>query len=218
MFLLYRIIYKITGAKSKMNEIKSLLDEWKKIVQEQTNLENTYPTLYILNTYKKQKDSIYKRYIAKLEIMFLEMQKDDITQERFYELIKRTKKILENGKNELSRINELEQSAIKKAGLNFKKQEKLETEMSISYVDKLEDGHKFEEYIAKMLRKLGYSNVEVTPGSGDYGVDVLAKKNDVTYAIQCKHYLSGKVGIEAVQQVFTGKEHYKRHIRSSYNK
>ena len=154
MFLLYRIIYKITGAKSKMNEIKSLLDEWKKIVQEQTNLENTYPTLYILNTYKKQKDSIYKRYIAKLEIMFLEMQKDDITQERFYELIKRTKKIIENGKNELSRINELEQSAIKKAGLNFKKQEKLKTEMSISYVDKLEDGHKFEEYIAKMLRTM----------------------------------------------------------------
>ena len=99
MFLLYRIIYKITGAKSKMNEIESLLDEWKKIVQEQTNLENTYPTLYILNTYKKQKDSIYERYIAKLEIMFLEMQKDDITQERFYELIKRTKKIIENGKN-----------------------------------------------------------------------------------------------------------------------
>ena len=82
-------------------------------IAEQTNLENTYPTLYILNTYKKQKDSIYERYIAKLEIMFLEMQKDDITQERFYELIKRTKKIIENGKNELSRINELEQSAIK---------------------------------------------------------------------------------------------------------
>ena len=65
---------------------------------------------------------------------------------------------------------------------------------------------------------LGYSNVKVTSGSNDKGVDVLAEKNCITYAIQCKHYLSGKVGIEAVQQVFTGKEHYKRHIRSSYNK
>lgn len=201
-----------------MNEIKSLLEQWKKIVQEQTNLENTYPTMYILNTYKKQKDSIYEKYIAKLEIMFLEMQNADITQERFYELIKRTKKIIENGKNELHSINELERTAIKKAGLSFKKQEKIESEMSMPYVDNLGDGHKFEEYIAKMLRKLGYSNVEVTPESGDYGVDVLAQKNDITYAIQCKYYLSGKVGIDAVQQVFTGKKHYKRHIRSSYNK
>lgn len=75
-----------------MNDIQSLADEWKKIIQEQKKLESTYPMIYILNTYKKLKHSIYERYNAKLEIMFLEMQKENITQERFYNLIKRTKK------------------------------------------------------------------------------------------------------------------------------
>lgn len=219
-----------------MNDIQSLADEWKKIIQEQKKLESTYPMIYILNTYKKLKHSIYERYNAKLEIMFLEMQKENITQERFYNLIKRTKKIIENGKNEINSINKLERSAIekerqkniieniknindiRKEGFNLKKQESLESKISISYVDKLNDGHKFEAYIAKILKKLGYNNVEVTPGSGDYGVDVLAQKDDITYAIQCKYYLSGNVGVDAVQQIFTGKEHYKRHIRHSYNK
>ena len=41
---------------------------------------------------------------------------------------------------------------IKKEGFNLKKQESLESKISISYVDKLNDGHKFEAYIAKILK------------------------------------------------------------------
>lgn len=74
------------------------------------------------------------------------------------------------------------------------------------------DGHTFEHFCAKLLKQNGYSNVEVTQGSGDHGVDILAQKGDITYAIQCKCYSSNNVGNDAVQQVFSGKSFYKKDI------
>ena len=54
-----------------------------------------------------------------------------------------------------------------------------------AHFDTLE-GHEFEHYCAELLRKKGFIEVEVTKGSGDYGADILAEKDGVTYAIQCK--------------------------------
>lgn len=54
-------------------------------------------------------------------------------------------------------------------------------------------------------------NVEVTQGSGDHGIDIIAEKNDVSYAIQCKCY-SSNVGNAAVQQAHTGKSLYHKDI------
>ena len=79
--------------------------------------------------------------------------------------------------------------------------------MSITAVDKM-DGHQFENYCAELLRKLGYSKVEVTKGSGDQGVDIIAEKGGVSYAIQCKRY-SSVLGNTPVQEVHAGKEVYK---------
>ena len=72
-------------------------------------------------------------------------------------------------------------------------------------------GHEFEEYCAILLKNNGFVDVEVTSGSGDFGVDVLAAKDGVSYAIQCKRQ-SSNVGVKAVQEIFSGKEFYKRHI------
>lgn len=69
------------------------------------------------------------------------------------------------------------------------------------------DGHSFEYFCADILRHEGFSNVTVTPGSGDQGVDILAKKEGITYAIQCKHY-SSPVGNTPIQEVFAGKAFY----------
>lgn len=69
------------------------------------------------------------------------------------------------------------------------------------------DGHEFEHFAADLLRKLGYERVEVTPGSGDQGVDVIAVKDGKRYAIQCKRY-SQKLGNKPVQEVFAGKTIY----------
>ena len=61
------------------------------------------------------------------------------------------------------------------------------------------EGHDFEYFCADLLEDHGFKSVEVTRGSGDYGVDVLAEKEGVTYAVQCKRY-DGPVGVKAVQE------------------
>ncbi len=73
------------------------------------------------------------------------------------------------------------------------------------------DGHQFEYFCADLLRKNGFENVEVTQASGDYGIDVLAEKEGVTYAIQCKCY-SDNVGNHAVQEAHSGAAYYGRMV------
>lgn len=73
------------------------------------------------------------------------------------------------------------------------------------------EGHDFEYYCADILRSRGFLEVEVTRGSGDYGVDILAEKDGVTYAIQCKSY-SGPVGVKAVQEAYAGRDYYDRMV------
>ena len=74
------------------------------------------------------------------------------------------------------------------------------------FVDEME-GHEFEFYCADLLKDRGFSEVEVTSGSRDFGVDILAEKDGVTYAIQCKCYTS-PVGVSAVQEVYAGRDYY----------
>lgn len=69
------------------------------------------------------------------------------------------------------------------------------------------DGKQFEHYCAYLLEKDGFRDVNVTKASGDHGIDILAKKDNLSYAIQCKRY-SGSVGNKAVQEAFTGKALY----------
>ncbi len=90
------------------------------------------------------------------------------------------------------------------------KQKIYKTLSQLDTVDKM-DGHSFEYYCADLLKKNGFVNVEVTKGSGDHGVDVLADKDGNSYAIQCKCYTSN-IGNAAVQQAYTGKDLYKRDI------
>ena len=73
------------------------------------------------------------------------------------------------------------------------------------------DGHEFENFCATLLKQNGFKNVSVTKGSGDQGIDVLATKDDIKYGIQCKCY-SSEVGNKAVQEAFSGKTFYNRHV------
>lgn len=73
------------------------------------------------------------------------------------------------------------------------------------------DGHDFEYFCADLLEKQGFMDVEVTRGSGDFGVDILAEKEGVTYAVQCKRY-QGSVGVDAVLQTYAGKDYYDRMV------
>lgn len=73
------------------------------------------------------------------------------------------------------------------------------------------EGHDFEYFCADLLKKNGFLEVEVTKGSGDYGTDILAEKDGVTYAIQCKCY-SDAVGVKAVQEAYAGRDYYDRMV------
>lgn len=73
------------------------------------------------------------------------------------------------------------------------------------------DGYQFEEYVARQLARAGYTNVDVTPKSGDYGADILARCNGKKVCVQCKKY-KNTVGIEAVQQVIGAMAYYKCEI------
>lgn len=72
------------------------------------------------------------------------------------------------------------------------------------------EGTDFEQYCAMILRENGYTT-ELTPASGDYGVDIIAKHSGIIYAIQCKCY-SSDVGVEAVYQVSGGMKYYHANI------
>ncbi len=73
------------------------------------------------------------------------------------------------------------------------------------------EGHDFERFCADLLKARGFLEVEVTKGSGDFGVDILAEKDGVSYAFQCKRY-DEPVGVKAVQEIYAGRDYYDRQI------
>ena len=81
------------------------------------------------------------------------------------------------------------------------------------YPDEMDfmEGHEFEYFCADLLRKKGFIEVEVTKGSGDYGIDILAEKEGVTYAIQCKCY-GAPIGVKAIQEAYAGRDYYDRMV------
>lgn len=81
---------------------------------------------------------------------------------------------------------------------------------TVSEIDGME-GHEFEHYCADLLKKNSFIDVSVTRGSRDQGVDVLAEKDGVKYAVQCKNYASA-LGNTPVQEVNAGKIFYNCHV------
>lgn len=75
----------------------------------------------------------------------------------------------------------------------------------------LMEGHDFEYFCAQLLKRRGFQDVEVTKGSGDYGIDILAEKDGITYAIQCKCY-AAPVGVKAIQEAYAGRDYYDRMV------
>ncbi|MCR5717382.1 MAG: restriction endonuclease [Lachnospiraceae bacterium] len=69
------------------------------------------------------------------------------------------------------------------------------------------EGRDFEFYCAELLKRRGFIGVEVTKGSGDFGIDILAEKDGITYGFQCKCY-DTVVGVHAVQEAYAGRDYY----------
>lgn len=86
----------------------------------------------------------------------------------------------------------------------------LRKKKKIEFMDDME-GHDFEYFCAELLKDSGFTDVEVTKGSGDYGIDILAEKDGVTYAVQCKCY-TDSVGVKAIQEAYAGRDYYDRMV------
>ena len=74
---------------------------------------------------------------------------------------------------------------------------------------KIRNPREFELNVAVKLKELGFATC-LTKTTGDQGVDVLASKNNMNFAIQCKLY-SHPVGNKAVQEVCAGRAFYRCH-------
>lgn len=68
-------------------------------------------------------------------------------------------------------------------------------------------GLAFEQEVESSLRALGFST-EGTSATGDFGIDVIAEKAGLRYAIQCKDPAT-PVGVKAVQEAAAGRRVYK---------
>lgn len=83
--------------------------------------------------------------------------------------------------------------------------------ISIEKIDNDMNGYQFEVFCGDLLQKNGFSKIKVTQSSADYGADVIAYRDGVKYAIQCKKY-SSPVGITAIQEVVASKSMYDCHV------
>ena len=86
-------------------------------------------------------------------------------------------------------------------------QEEVEDEDERIDIDKM-DGGTFEHFCADLLRVNGWTDVRVTPASGDHGIDITAEKDDIKWGFQCKRWGDTKVDAIAIGQTYKGKALY----------
>lgn len=68
-------------------------------------------------------------------------------------------------------------------------------------------GQAFEHYMAALFKSQGFT-VKFTPTTGDFGVDIIIRKDGRSTAVQLKRYRR-PVSLKAVQEAVTGKRHYR---------
>lgn len=84
-------------------------------------------------------------------------------------------------------------------------QEKRLRALELADIDRMR-GIDFEHYVGKLLTYRGFQ-IEITPGSGDFGVDLVAEREGEKWAIQCKRRKI-PVSLKAVQEVVAGRDYH----------
>lgn len=99
------------------------------------------------------------------------------------------------------------------ANYKEKQREHRRQQESFLFYDQIDqlDGQDFEQWCALFLSYSGFDGITVTKASGDHGIDIIAKKDNRNYAIQCKRY-SGNVGNKAIQEAYSGCAFYRADI------
>lgn len=207
------IIRRIRKLEIKKEELIRQIKALEK-VQGQINIEEINRCKEIINKLVIKEKELRKRIIV------LEAKKDQIEaitnqekiidkaikgEERTLEILSQKNTVLEEQRKKLKEeIRELTDK-IKP----IKRKIDFANKSTMTYVDNLA-GYEFEEFISSLLNNLGY-DAKVTQESGDYGIDVVAIKDNIRYAIQCKNY-SQPVGNKAIQEAYSGKNYYDCHV------
>lgn len=123
---------------------------------------------------------------------------------RCINMIERDKKRREREAAMVARQQERERKQREREAIRAAKQREKELIMQNA---KIQSPRQFERNVANRLNQLGFSTL-LTKTTGDQGVDVLATKNNMNFAIQCKLY-SHPVGNKAVQEVCAGRAFYR---------
>lgn len=204
----------------KLHRIKNNLQENIKNLETKKSeimycIYNNQENVNIINELSLQKKRL------KIEVIKLEDKKQTIEEiikqeelinraiegeERTFNILSQENIKLENEKEQL--IKELK--FLEKKSTLIKSKEEFLNKCSLNYVDNL-NGVEFEKFCTKLLEINGYENVQNTQKSVDYGIDIIAEKDNIKYTIQCKRY-QGKVGNDAIQEAMTGKEYYEGNI------
>lgn len=92
-----------------------------------------------------------------------------------------------------------------KTFIEMKRKERLR-KSGIFEIDEMK-GVVFEEYLGALLQAKGYK-AEVTKASGDYGADLILRKDREKIVVQAKRYKK-TVGVRAVQEIVSAKSYYK---------
>lgn len=70
-------------------------------------------------------------------------------------------------------------------------------------------GQEFEKILVEKILPIdGYTDLSLTSSTNDYGVDIIAFKDNIKCAIQCKR-ANNKVSNRAIQEITAGRKHYK---------
>ena len=77
---------------------------------------------------------------------------------------------------------------------------------TLSEIDNM-TGSQFEDFVAAVLEGNGYTIIEMTSTTGDFGADIIAERNEERIAVQCKRYAK-PVGVKAVQEAISAMKHY----------
>lgn len=90
----------------------------------------------------------------------------------------------------------------------WRRQKELQKLRALQMVDvDIMDGLEFEKFVARLLRNQGYQKVRLTERY-DYGIDIIAHKDGITWGVQVKRYRN-LVKAEAVRQVVTALNKYR---------
>jgi len=163
-------------------------------------------TKSLIEKTKDKELSVRVQQTANSKIGELIKQKDEDIEKILHVIVEQQKKLIKEENNLIK--EEKKQKAKQKAfaakqrakGLELYKGEWLpakkvkqikEAEIGIDNNFAGYSAFEFEEFISKLFRAMGYE-AKTTSKTGDYGIDVIAKKDHEVFAIQAKKYTAGQ--------------------------